>query len=76
MTNMIWQVIDTAPTDGTAILMWPYRYYSIWQGRGDMEVVLGYFDEHREEWFNPETGVWFEPSHWMPLPNPPENNND
>jgi hypothetical protein len=73
----MWQPIETAPTDGTAVLLWPYGYSDIWQGHADCEVVLGYFDnEGREEWFNPEAREWFEPTHWMPLPAPPELNNE
>ena len=67
-----WNSIDTAPTDGTAVLLWPYQYSNVWQGKADKEVVLGYFDERREEWFNPEAKDWFEPTHWLSLPTPPE----
>jgi hypothetical protein len=67
-----WESIDTAPIDGIAVLLWPYQYSNVWQGKANKEVVLGYFDDCREEWFNPEAKDWFEPTHWMPLPTPPE----
>ena len=72
MIGMEWQPIDTAPRDGTRILL-------AWAGS---EVTEGYWmgDSSRNYW-----GVvgWFSidedvltsrpsrPSHWMPLPQPP-----
>ena len=69
--TITWQTIDSAPINATAILLWPYQSSNIWQGKSSMEVVLGFYDDHREEWFNPEAKDWFEPTHWMPLPEPP-----
>lgn len=69
-----WQPIETAPKDSQAILLWPYCPYS-WKGRAQKEVVLGYYTVD-EEWYNPEQLETFEPSHWMPLPAPPEENNN
>jgi len=67
-----WQPIDTAPKDGTAILLWPYGHFEFWNGAAEAEVVLGYCTED-EEWFNPEARLSFKPTHWMPLPEPPED---
>ena len=63
---MEWQPIETAPKDGTPVL--GYR-------DGDMATV-----EWRAtwgEWVLAVPGAYAEdddwkPSHWMPLPNPPE----
>ena len=66
-----WKDIDTAPTDGTAILLWPYSYANIWRGRANAEVILGFYNEESDSWFNPEERTAFEPTHWMPLPEPP-----
>jgi hypothetical protein len=69
---MTWHSIDSAPDDGSAILLWPYTYSnSFWSGTTDPEVVLGYYDANGEEWYNPEQREYFEPTHWMPLPEPP-----
>ena len=68
---MTWRSIDSAPDDGSAILLWPYTYSNIWSGTTDSEVVLGYYDANNEEWYNPEQRQYFEPTHWMPLPEPP-----
>jgi hypothetical protein len=35
------------------------------------EVVLGYRTMD-DEWYNPEQRETFEPTHWMPLPEPPQ----
>ena len=68
-----WQPIETAPTDGTPILLWPFTYITIWTGRSAGKVVLGFYDYMEEEWFNPEERQTFEPTHWMSLPKPPED---
>ena len=71
MTN--WQPIETAPKDGTVILL----FVAPW-------VVAGYFDLDEDVY----PWVWMDldasgslngsrddgtrPAHWMPLPEPPE----
>lgn len=67
-----WQPIETAPRDGSEILLWVGR---AWNGR--LPFVGSY-------WFGNETkGFWmnefynggqvpnFAPTHWRPLPAPP-----
>jgi hypothetical protein len=60
---MTWQPIATAPKDGTPILLFaPHK--SVVQGswnRGDAFNM--------PHWSTPSN--WFEPTHWMPLPDPP-----
>jgi|688.fasta_scaffold26788_7 hypothetical protein len=67
-----WQPIETAPKDGLAVLLWPYQPGDVFAGRAMEEVVLGYRTMD-EEWYNPEQRETFEPTHWMPLPEPPED---
>jgi hypothetical protein len=69
----VWQPIETAPKDSTAILLWPYTPGDIWSGHAPKEVALGYYVADGV-WLNPEDafGTTFEPTHWMPLPEPPE----
>ena len=61
-----WQPIDTAPTDATTVLLWD-----------GIAVMVGYYvgpcDEHLYEWaiFNNIVGHQ-RPTHWMPLPEPPQ----
>lgn len=67
---MTWQPIETAPKDGTCILLhrrwpngWNERISAFWDAGG--WVVAG-----GEEWELPETEVSF--TAWMPLPEPPK----
>lgn len=69
---MDWQPIETAPKDGTPILifyeeLYGMRRYSIrcWD-RGDWATAQeGWVDEWRQIRPNEK------PTHWMPLPEPP-----
>lgn len=61
---MQWQPIETAPKDGTRILVWSQEY----GGRGPL--VLFWMDEH---WREPANllSLRVPPTHWMPIPPPP-----
>lgn len=80
-----WQLIETAPRDGTAILV----MRDIWPGNvsGRAETCNGY-NTYVAEWWSGEGGSgegrWMcymdliqdpecpiDPTHWMPLPAPP-----
>jgi len=57
-----WQPIETAPRDGTPVLAY-------WPGEAAMfGVVMWDGDDWRESEY-----VWRYPTHWMPLPQPPNN---
>jgi hypothetical protein len=59
-----WQPIETAPKDGTPILGFMPKYF---RGKGGQSVIL-WLDM---EWS--DMGAHgCDPSHWMPLPRPPE----
>ena len=77
-----WQPIETAPKDGTNILVY---------GGGDDEdtylekdVFLSYWETGTTQWIKVDedtmkrhvsSGLWYgvwEPTHWMPLHSPPE----
>lgn len=67
-----WQSISTAPRDGTAILV-----YEKWENRfkankSDYYIQIAYWWDY--EWridaLVPPTGKY--PTHWMPLPQPPK----
>jgi len=68
LKNKGWQPIATAPLDGTDVLA--------------IDVVRGYsglvkFIDNEWESLNitgDAMGIGFYPSHWMPLPKPPEEN--
>lgn len=59
---MDWQPIETAPKDGTRIIVIPY---------GDIfDLSVSWFIEGDDRWAN---WHWIEaPTHWMPLPKPPK----
>ena len=60
---MKWQPIETAPRDGT--------YIDIWSPR-DGRVTEVFWDTEGDDWVSLCT-VWSgNPTHWMPLPEPPE----
>lgn len=54
-----WQPIETAPYDGTSVLVW-------WVGRGG-EGSCQVLGQIGGEWLRAFPG----PTHWMPLPPPP-----
>jgi hypothetical protein len=60
---MEWKPIETAPKDGTTIITWEP------DGKG---VYFEWWDEdswyYDEEWGNGSKN----PTHWMPLPEPPK----
>lgn len=56
-----WQKIKTAPRDGTLVLVGDSR-----------AVMVARFDWKYVEWIS-VPGAWVQrPTHWMPLPPPPE----
>lgn len=78
-----WRTIDSAPRDGTVILISDARY-------SGYPAFAAYFDSEQElypwRFLNPRTtdgtGIGemqddvYGPTHWMPLPEPPEPNHD
>jgi len=67
-----WQPIETAPKDGTKFLaMWP----EIVDGPAEIDVTYRRNDEDFRGWAS--SNFWAHsddvaPTHWMPLPKPPE----
>ena len=73
-----WQPIKTAPEDGTRILLYVSLRSVLEDEFSPKEIVVGYFDtnEFCKEWRiverTPEETYLGEPTHWMPLPEPPK----
>ncbi|MDW9762194.1 DUF551 domain-containing protein [Sinorhizobium meliloti] len=61
-----WQPIETAPKDWTDVLLFVPNLDSDWRN-----VCEGYYDAENEVWENPMFGA-VDPTHWQPLPTPPE----
>jgi hypothetical protein len=64
-----WRPIETAPKDGTAILL-----------GHECAAFSGWWDDEYE-WVDGETSMFgdltsYEPTHWMPLPQPPQSERD
>ena len=70
---MEWQPIETAPKDGTLILGAWQCLNKTW----DMNAMF-YSEEGGDGWWVEYHGDYqHDPTHWMPLPEPPkENGND
>ncbi len=63
-----WQPIATAPKDETQILIW-------WEG--DEFMNIGYWEDGKHGGWHSTEGERFEsPTHWQPLPAPPETTAD
>lgn len=74
---MTWQPIETAPQDGTYVMLANPKWQTAWQG---------YFRKHKEPGMGPHlsneqvrgwTRVGFmdfqlDATHWQPLPDPPK----
>lgn len=69
-----WQPIETAPKDNTDILLWNGRFVSV--GRWN---ICEFYTRAQPYWAT-ERGYMFgvqydracQPTHWMPLPEPPK----
>lgn len=72
---MNWQPIETAPKDGTVILVAVFLFgpdvsSAKWNGAyWDMRFMDDYVGPYDSQ-YEREFGL---PAHWMPLPPPPEN---
>jgi hypothetical protein len=58
---MEWQSIETAPRDGTDVLLWLH----------DAGACCGYY--HYDRWWADNGDAIVDPTHWMPLPRPPSD---
>lgn len=58
-----WQLIETAPKDGSTMLLW--------SAKARYKPVVGKWVESWKSWQS-QPGAWtVNPTHWMPLPEPP-----
>jgi hypothetical protein len=67
-----WQDIGTAPRDGTKVLF----YTPECPDTGWLAFIAESFYDHRGELNDTHVAQWqdgMEPTHWMPLPDPPES---
>lgn len=63
---MRWRPIDTAPKDGTDILIFAW---------GNSQIVVSYDESNAMHPWRTLDGIGYHkdsPTHWMPLPEPPK----
>lgn len=80
-----WQTIDSAPKDGTQIIIawldgqcweqrmvsWDSEHSFKWNDETEESDLVGAWTDHAvESWAYQET-FSYQPSHWMPCPDPP-----
>ena len=65
----VWQPIETAPKDGTPILIYEPPYFDA----TPHATYVCSWDTYKEAWVehSGECYAQYEPTHWMPLPEPP-----
>lgn len=63
-----WQPIETAPMDGTEILLGWFDLGSAYRVRH-----LGYWNDLHNRWADGSGRRWRVPTHWMPLPGNPDS---
>jgi hypothetical protein len=70
MTVTDWQPIKTAPKDWTDVLVFSPEH----EGFNCGGVFSAFFDETSRSWLThaPGHNMLLKPTHWMPLPSPPE----
>lgn len=73
---MEWQPIETAPKDGSVILAYWEAYLDGKRIEGDNCYALTKWSSNLGLWISidDEEFGYMEPSHFMPLPPPPEQN--
>lgn len=75
-SSMTWNTIDTAPRNGRRILVWDGINVVVAEYR--TEMFVGNQRSDTKHWIQIDTyqdemggEVLLDPTHWMPLPNPP-----
>jgi hypothetical protein len=62
----VWQPIETAPRDGTRVLL-----FSKWEREVDFARYVGAYSSDPKGWVSIPGAYWKYPSHWAPLPESP-----
>lgn len=86
-----WQPIDTAPKDGSRVLIgwfdalrkwkvraayWDTHFNTVWDYEENMPIEMPAWTDGAIESFASERITSYEPTHWMPLPQPPNQSTD
>lgn len=71
-----WQPIETAPKDGTRILTIGEEGFAITKWKDDLQMWFKYYTTSKCNLKKPVGNPLYKPTHWMPLPQPPKDNQD
>jgi len=69
---MIWQPIETAPKDGTVIIVYGKFPYKVNVQTVFYQTAAWESDEFKAGWTNASSSWLADVTHWMPLPEPPK----
>jgi hypothetical protein len=69
-TEDSWQPIETAPKDGSQVVV--YGKHAQWSSADGAIVTIGHYFAGLDCWMT-DSGVMYDATHWMPLPESPEN---
>lgn len=61
---MEWQPIETAPMDGRRILTFREGFQE--------NIAVAWYSASTDMWIPVYGDIWPNPTHWMPLPQPPK----
>lgn len=67
LADLDWRDISTAPKDGTPMLFCHYDDPE----QDVLPIMSGFWSRLSEGWFAELTGHKINPTHWLPLPEPP-----
>lgn len=74
-----WQPIETAPTDGTPMLIWLAKPYDQQVYNGPVpvtQIVIGDLSPDHDGLIVSPDGAWIQATHWQPLPEGPGHKQD
>ena len=70
-----WMPVETAPKDGTPILLSGVYMWETYEQFSQDGIVVGCFNDAYKDWIIVTSGpdaCTVRPTHWMPLPDPPQ----
>lgn len=72
-----WQPIETAPKDGTPVLLWIEFFCASGGPMEGVRPMMATCWNHGDGWYGgPSQVPGFSPTHWRPLPAPPQQSED
>lgn len=69
---MNWEPIESAPKDGTRVDLWAVNVFGEAKRFAGCYWEVATYEFHHDRWIGlPEGRKSWKPTHWMPLPKPP-----